>query len=499
MSGYEPFATARRLHPASVVLGVPARQLLQVILFPVVVTFAGASPSIQNGLQLFLVFAGIGLVMRTLSHQRRLFSFDGQVVRVSSGVFARQHRSLAVDRIQQVELRRTLPSRIFGCTTVRIETAASASEPEVELRVIAHADALAFRDAVRSTAHANLISQAAHELVLSVPARHLALAALTGNRLLALPGIVFAGFQLIGGQLGSFEEELTAWLADPPDLFGASAELLSLVALPSLIAAAVSASLLSALAVTFVRDGHFTITRQSDEFHVSRGIFATRESVIKINRIQLIELKQNWLRRMFRVVTVRLQSAGGDADARVLIPLVKVDQVHQLLATLLTEITNVPLLKHPRAARYRSVLRWLRFSLPVAVGIAFSHNLPPNWPLSTLLPDAVALRAGAAGVALLAAVLLGLASYQLRRHAITNTLVLSQTGTVNRRLLIAPVRKIQTVGVRTNLFQRRLNLASLLVRVAGTRANVIVHDADTTAIDEHAHTLTKAAAMCSPR
>lgn len=495
MSQPEQFTTPRRLHPASIVLGLPARQLLQVVLFPVIVTFAGATPSMRSGLQLFVLYAGVGLVMRTVSYQRRMFSFDGTVVRISSGVFARQHRTIAVERIQQIELRRTALSRAFGCTTVRIETAASASEPEVELRVIAHTDAVALRNAVRSTVPADRATQPAHEPVLTVPARHLFIAALTGSRLLALPGVVFAGFQFVGGQLGAFVEEVEAWLSDPPDLLGGFGDVLSVVAFPLLLATVVAASALSALLVTFLRDGNFTITRRGDELHVTRGIIASRESLINVNRIQLIELKQNWLRRLLRVTTVRLQSAGGDADARVLIPLLPAGAVHQLIDTVLSDTTTVALVKHPPAARYRSVLRWLRFSVPFVAVIALSDQIPDTWPLVVFLPDAPPVRFGAIAVVVFIAVLLGFASYRLRGHAITNTLVLSQTGAVNRRLLIAPIRKIQTVGVRANLFQRRLKLASLLVRVAGARANVIIHDADANAIDTHAATLTRAAAM----
>ena len=166
-----------------------------------------------------------------------------------------------------------------------------------------------------------------------------------------------------------------------------------------------------------------------------------------------------------------------------------------MIDLLLFDTTTVPLVKHPPAARYRAVLRWVRLSVPVISLIAFSHQLPNTWALIGRLPDALPVRVGASGVVLLAAVLLGLASYRLRGHAITNTLVLSQTGAVNRRLLIAPIRKIQTVGVRANLFQRRLKLATLFVRVAGARANVIVHDAAAREVDTHAASLTKAAAL----
>lgn len=488
------FATPRRLHPASIIVGLPPRQLLQILVLPLIVTFAGASPSLQSGLQVFGLYAGIGLVVRTVGYQRRLFSFDGQMVRIQSGVLARQQRTIAVERIQQIELRRSAISRALGLATVRIETAASASEPEVELRVIAYDDAVALRAAVRAAANTQGEQSTPNEPVLTVPARHLVLAALTGNRLLTLPGVVFAGFQFVGAQLGSFVEDVVDWLSNPPDTLSQFDTVLSAVAFPLVVAGAVAASVIFALLVTFLRDGRFTITRNGDELHVSRGIIATRDSLISVQRIQLVELKQNWLRRLFGVATVRLQSAGGDAEARVLIPLLRVTDAHQFTDTVLTDTTAVPLTAHPPAARYRSVLRWLRFSLPTVAVLVFSADVAEHIRFIAPLNEYPQLRASALGIVVGVAVLLGLASYRLRGHAISDTLVIAQTGALNRRLLIAPIQKIQTIGLRANLFQRRLSLATLLVRVAGARTTVVIHDGDANALDQHARALTAAAA-----
>jgi len=495
MTQSQGFVTPRRLHPASIILGLPARQLLQVILFPVIVTLAGTTPSLRGGLQLFLVYAGVGLLMRTISYQRRMFAFDGETLRINSGVFARQQRTIAVNRIQQIELRRSAFSRAVGCSTVRIETAASASEPEVELRVIAHSDAVALRDAVRAATVTDVRANSPRVPVVTIPKRHLMLAALTGNRLLALPGVVFAGLQFVGAQLGAFVDDVVAWLSNPSGPFTPLSDVLSAFAFPLVVAAAVSASVLSAVLVTFLRDGRFTITRDGDELHVSRGIIATRDSLIAVNRIQLIELKQNWLRRLFGVATVHLQSAGGDADARVLIPLLRVTHAHQLIDTILTDVTSVSLHAHPRAAGYRSVLRWLRYSLPLVAALAFSEEIANGFTFLTPLNAYPTLRFTAIAVLIAASFVMGVAAYRLRGFAISDTLVIAQTGALNRRVLIAPIRKIQTVGVRANLFQRRLALATLLVRVAGARSTVIIHDANAQTLQTHADALTRAAAM----
>lgn len=494
MTDVAAFATPRRLHPASIVLGLPARQLVQVIVFPLLVTVAGTNRSLANGLQFFVVYAVVGLLVRTIGFQRRLFSFDGDTFRLSWGVLSRQQRTISVNRIQQIEVRRSAVARAFGLSTVRIETAASSSEPEVELRVVTHADAKALRDAVRARRDAPANGDAASTALFAVTNRHLVLAALTGNRLLALPGLVFAGFQFVGAQLGSFVEDVVEWVSNPPEAFSAFDTVLAAVALPLLVTVGVIASVLSSLLVTFLRDGRFRITRNGDELRVTRGLLATRDSLIRLNRIQLIELKQNWLRRLFGVVTVRLQSAGGDADARVVIPLIRRTDADVLIETLMGHDANLPLVRHPKAARYRSVLRWLRFAAVPILLIAFVDTITPLLPIAETIANRPVFQTVLATLMLIGAVILGLASYVLRGHAVTDALVVSQTGAANRRVVVVPIVKVQTVGVRANLFQRRLNLATLLLRVAGARSTVSVHDADSADVINHADQVTLRAA-----
>ncbi|MFO7959452.1 MAG: PH domain-containing protein, partial [Nitriliruptoraceae bacterium] len=145
-SGAGGFSQPRRLHPASVLLGVPLAQAVQALIFPVVATLA--APPLFTIVAL-AGFAIIGLIVRSLDWRLRTFSFDGEVLRVDHGILSRNHRSLDVSRIQQVEIQRGAVQRVFGLPAIRVETAGSASEPEVDLRVLPEADAVALRAAVR--------------------------------------------------------------------------------------------------------------------------------------------------------------------------------------------------------------------------------------------------------------------------------------------------------------------------------------------------------------
>jgi putative membrane protein len=460
-----PFATPRRLHPASVVLGIDLRQLFQALFFPLVATAAaprGFTVSI-------LVLVGIvAMVGRVLAWQRFTFSFDGEVLRVDEGILSRNRRSLDVARIQQVEVDRSWLHRLFGLASLRVETAGSSTDVEAELRVVTEAEAEALRTAVRAgqvrlrrtTSDAD---DTAHDTeppsrhVLSVPIRDVVLASVTGARLLVLPAVVAGAFQFVG------DPEQGA-LFDPRTLLNALLELGIAIAI-----ALIPLTVLAAIVVGVLRDANFRIDRIGDDLHVSRGLVSTRQSVVPLRRIQLVEVHRNGLRRLLGVCTVRIHSAGGsgDADRRVSVPLLRNHELDGLVARVLPGTPGVPTLRrHPANARRRAVWRWLRpASLPLVVLWALPFD-PPE----ALLPIAIGL--------LPLAVVLGVVEHRHLAHGASDRVVAARQGAISVTTSIAPLVKVQAVSGRANPFQRRLGLATARAHVAGPGGDVVVLDAD---------------------
>ena len=263
------FTEPRRLHPASVVLGIPVAQAVQALIFPFVATLAAPA---WLTLFVLLTFAAVGGVVRVLDWRMRTFSFDGEVLRVDHGVLSRNHRSLDVSRIQQVEIHRGAIQRLFGLAAIRVETAGSASEPEVDLRVLPEADAVALRSAVRlsqarlagrttaGTPSEDDPSGAAGREVLRVPMRHVVLASVTGARLLVLPAVLGGALQFIGNQIGPFIDEAIERMielglaGETPTVVGPDLRLLAIGAALGLML-----SVAAAVVVGVLRDGNFHI------------------------------------------------------------------------------------------------------------------------------------------------------------------------------------------------------------------------------------------------
>ncbi|MDP8927860.1 MAG: PH domain-containing protein, partial [Actinomycetota bacterium] len=337
-----PIARPRRLHPASVLLGLNLRQLAQLFVFPVAASPAGA----QAALIVLAVAGTIGLALRVLAWQRFHYSFDGEVLRIDAGVISRHHRALHVDRIQQVEVDRSFLQRLLGLAALRVETAGTSREVEVELRVVSDEEARALRAVVRTgKARANRPATAvATDLdenerleprrreVLRVPLRHVVVASVTGVRLLVFPAVIGGALEFAGENLEEWfetviEQLVVRGVVDRHELITAP------LPLGLAVAAVVGLWLLTAIVVGVLRDANFSIEQVEEDLHVSRGLLSTRDSVLPLRRVQLVQVHRNWLRRVLGYTAVRVYSAGGsaEADRRVAIPLLPMAKVDALI------------------------------------------------------------------------------------------------------------------------------------------------------------------------
>jgi putative membrane protein len=499
---------AVRLHPVSVLIGVPLVQILRALVIPAFAVIAGGRGGDRTPLLLLLVLA-IGLTVRVLAWQRFRWSFDGEVVRVEQGILSRSRRVVGVDRVQQVELDRPFAQRLLGVATLRVDTAGSDAGPEIELRVLPLADALALRAALQprhSPAPGSAVPSDADadrsrarpdaEEVLRLPLRRVALASVTGVQLLLAPALLLGLLQLAGDRVDEVLDAAAAWLLELQA--GAPAP-----GLRTWLAGAVAlivASVVTTLVVAVVRDGGFVVLRVGDDLVLRRGLLGTRESTVPLRRVQVVRVTANPLRRALGVASLRIHSAGGasgggeggaGAGRRAVIPLVASDEVEALLSDLLPDFTTLPVLRsHPLAARRRALWRRLRglsgWFIPSALGWALLASAPPGTDLP--VPDAVAqllARDGSAwtvplAIGLLLVVLQMLfarAEHRALAHGSDADVIVARHGTLSRTLSVAPLARLQGVTRLRSLFQERRDLATVRAHVAGPGGDVVVLDA----------------------
>lgn len=457
----------------------------------------GAIAVVSVGPAAVIILPIIALVAVVQFLQWRAFryGFDGNVVRVQQGVLQRRTRSIGVDRIQQVEIDQPFLHRLLGLAVLRLETASEGGQTEVELDGVTLDDAERLRVALRPRATTAARADAGDDqvgepsrAVLEVAFGHLALSAVTGAQLFALP----AALAVFGEAIFDIGAEDDVGQTVVGVAQGTGIALLIVAGAVLAFGAAVIAAIL--------RDGGYRVELRGDDVVIRRGLLTTRETVLPRHRVQVVEVRQNWLRRALGLATVHVRSAGGGAasdDARrIQVPLVRVgEDLDRFVDAILPACPPPAAFRpHPRPARRRAMVRATLRLGAVALPLAIAAVAIAAVPDFTFVPWQVP--AVAAAVMVLSGPPLGLAEYHHLAHALGDHVVASRHGAFGVTTSYAPLERLQGVTQTDSPFQRRLDLASVQGHLAGAGATttLIVLDVDRATAVRLRTTLTAAAA-----
>jgi putative membrane protein len=418
-------------------------------------------------------------VARFLQWQRFRYGFDGAVVRVDQGVLQHRTRSIDVARIQQVEVDQPILHRVLGLAVLRLETASEGGETEVELNGVSLEEAEALRAALRPVAGATADDTAEtgdappappRRTVLEVTNGQLALSAITGVQLLALPAALLVLSETVL-DLGAEDDigQTVVGLARG----GGIAVLVVLVGVAAFVAAVVA---------TLLRDGGYRVDVRGDDLVVQRGLLTTRQAVLPRHRVQVVAVRQNWVRRALGAATVHVRTAGGGSAStearRIQVPLVRVGADLDALLDVLVpgRPRDGDLVPHPRAARRRAVVRTsLRFGLGAVPLALVAWAL---WVVDEIGVVPWGVPAAVAVVLLVLGPVLGLAEYRHLAHGVGDRVVASRSGAVALTTAYAPLERLQGVTQRDSPFQRRLGLATVSGHLAGAGATTSIEVLD---------------------
>jgi putative membrane protein len=459
-------APLRRLHPLSLLFGIAAAAKALVI--PAVTTAIVAPPLLRIPLlALVLLPALVASVVRYLNYGYRLGTHE---LVVRQGLLSRTERSIPYARIQNIDLVRNPFHRLFDVALVRIETA-SGGEPEAVIRVLSLAAVEEMRERVfrRDRAAATAEGEAdalSPRLLLALAPRELALYGLVSGRgtvlLAAAIGAVF--------QFGNLEEVLAQRVAEwaraqqlLPAIETLGWPVLTGLGLLAAIGALALLQGLSALWALLTLHG-FRLERDGEDLRTHFGLLNRVSATIPRHRIQSLVLRATPIQRWLGRVSLRAETAGAGTGGQVseagaerpwIAPLLRVSRLPALLEEVLPEVDldAVDWQPLPERARRRLAARGL-----LVTGAAFAGGL---WALG---PESVLILV--AGVPL--ALLHGVMTLRTTGYALTDRAVLHRTGWIVRRVMMARLAKIQSIGLVASPFDRRHRMATLQVDTAGS-------------------------------
>jgi putative membrane protein len=389
--------------------------------------------------------------------QRFEYRLTDDTLDIESGVFSRRTREIPLRRVQNVDTSQNALQRALGIAAVTVETAGG-SDVEAELRYVTEAESERLRTEVGrlkrertreeagdgATDEGAAADQPAEEELFAMSPREL-----------ALLGVVSVDLRLL-----SLFSALVPIIA--PSLARSAADpLFSLVVAAPLLAAGLALVAVVASAVSSVTNFYgFRLTRASDELRYERGLLNRFTGTVPLSKVQSVVLSENVLARRLGYASLTVETAGyapGDSGAESAVPLARRERVVDL-AREVEPFGEVAFERPPARARMRYVIRYAFVGLlltSVAYGI---HRFSPfsfAWyllaGLVVLAPLGAHLKWRNLGVAV------------LKDH------VVLRGGFWSRETTVVPYYRVQTVVETQSVFQRRRDLATIVVDTAGSR------------------------------
>ncbi len=429
---------------------VPYRILengLQVVVFVILSAFFSGGDGLDPVSLFALLMLGVLVVgaWQAAYVQNYEYRLDGDTIDIYSGVFSRREREIPFERIQNVDIAQNVIQRALGIAEVRLETAGGGSGSEASLRYVSRQEATRLQELISRRKRGDVTERdpgGENNVIFELNQRELGVLGVTSANVRLL-GLLF-GILVIASPVAA--EQISPRLGVLL-FFGPAIAILALVAL--WIVSGIQAVL---------RYYGFRLFRREKELRYTRGLLQQYNGTIPLSKIQTLMIRENVLARSLGYASLVIETAGygpgQDDSVESAIPIAKRNRVFELARTI-ENIGEPAFERPPKRARTRYVGR---YTIVVAVitgalgAVNWLYGVLPLWyaaaALWILVPPAAHLKWANIG------------------YYTDDNYVITQGGFWSRRTTIVPYYRVQTVTTSQTVFQKRRNLATLVVDTA---------------------------------
>lgn len=393
----------------------------------------------------FLLFSSIltwfYLVWRNYEFEVTEDNFD-----IESGVLHKKVREIPLKRIQNVDIRRNIIHRILGIAKVNLETAGG-KLTEASLKYVDFEEAKSIQKRVRRLKQG--LEEEAEEKEIE-PVFEISNKELTILSLTSISGkAVAAAFGLLSVS-GAFFSQIQSVL-------GTAGFIIAMLSFLGVIIF----SIVGSSVTNFSRFYNFKLYRRGDSLEYEHGLLSRSEGSIPLEKIQIVSIEENPLKRLVGYATLKVETAGygpenqENTGAEVAVPLAEKERILELSKEVIAH-EGFEIQKISEKASRRYFGRYLMASgiisfLILAASYLFNLGFNPIY-LLTLVPVS-----GAAAYL----------KYVNKGFYEGKEFFYTRNGFWNRKTSVVPYYRIQTLLQQETVFQRRLNLSTIVLDTAG--------------------------------
>ncbi|MED2877146.1 PH domain-containing protein [Bacillus thuringiensis] len=447
----------KRQHPITILLGIRVASLLPFILLVLFRSDGEVEPWYLFHLVL-LALLFIMAIFSAIKWYFKVYWVENNILHIKHGVFVKKESYLNKERVQNVSTSSNIIYQILGLTKLNIEVAGGGSEPEVMLAGIKEDEAkglIALLHKERSVVAEEVPAGEGSKTVYQLTAKEILFASITSGRF----GLVFSMLVILYTEFNQF---LPEWLINKVEAYVMDNGVYELIVMAAILMAI---SWIISTAGYALKYANFKIERNGNEIRIVQGLFDKKEFVLKLHRIQAITVKEGILRQPIGYCSVEvevIQSIESAGNEVMLHPFMKKKNVQQLLAYLQLPYEMEEEIVHlPKVALRRYIIMGWITSAVLAVPIAgASIYFKQHIALFTLIPLCIAFT-------ILAYARYTSGGYMMKENQLTMVYrgLAKYTGIMRRR-------HVQAVGYNQSYFQKKDELCTAVVSVAGQRYKV---------------------------
>lgn len=454
----------QRLHPATIVVNL-FEFVRQFVFAIIVVALSSAGRDDATFEIMMAALGGLGVLSSVYRYMITRYGIQSGALVVHKGGLWKQERTISLDRIQNVTIKRSIIERLIGVCSVVVETAAGL-QTEAQLSSLSQEDAESLRSRLLSVVSTE--KGPSFELppaLYMLTSRELIVAGALQNRALWILASAFGFLQF--GVRGDAVEDL---LRSGEELSLSPASWVGLTLALFLVGWAVS------IISTVIKYGGFRIDRYEKGLRMHYGLLAQTEVLLPLKRVQALTVIRPLLYRWFGYAEVRADALGSFDEKVVtggvtLSPIVHGTRVNRLVGFVFPGRTTTGIAWRPisrKSIRRGVIARCLVWGVLIAVAWAATRSMRE----SGILEVPAASWAGLVLAMLLWAVLVSVAQFKRAGWQIDDEFLMIRAGVLRQTVELVPRSTIQWSEQSGNWFMRRMRIANITVATAVRRHQV---------------------------
>ncbi len=411
---------------------------------------------------IFIVFVAILGIIYFYKYTFQII--DNELI-IHKGVFKTTKLNIPFERIQSINFKQTILHQMLSVVELEVDTAGS-SKIEFDLRAIPIQKANALRQIIlESNPHIATEEEPTRpapteKKLFQLSFGELVKVGLTQNHIKSglIPFALYFWLRDLLHSGGIELDELASEYAEPERIYQ-----LSLFIIGMLVIIYALASMLISLIMSIIRFFDLSLYRQEDGFSVSYGLLTKRQITIKDEKIQIVKWEDNLLRKLPGIYNMQIKQAAAatvkQKNSSIFLAGIPQGRIRHFLDTYFKDVDY-------EMERYTSISQWwfIRRMVIITLLLLLTIGVATYYPFHPMF-----------GIMIGGWLFLYLSSYlyfRKKRIGINDDVIHIKGGHFGDENELMQIYKIQGVQLSQSPFQRRKDLASIVLFTAAGNLNI---------------------------